>query len=103
MWLPSSRSSPSPVWSSPSPPRCSTGTSKRSPRHCDVDAVLLEGVSKSFEKIVLRSGYTTLKTALTQVWSRNSPPRERVQALDGIALAVPSGATVGLLRSEEHT
>ena len=62
-----------------------------------MDAVLLEDVSKSFEKVVLRSGYTTLKTALTHLWSRNSLPRERVQALDGVALAVPSGATVGLL------
>jgi lipopolysaccharide transport system ATP-binding protein len=62
-----------------------------------VDAVLLTDVSKSFEKVVLRSGYTTLKTALTHLWSRDRQPPERVDALARVSLNVPSGATVGLL------
>src|SRR5688500_17995385 len=87
----------SPVWYSRSRPRCSTAASRRSPRRCEMDAVLLEDVSKSFEKVVLRSGYTTLKTALTHLFSRDTRPVERVEALTSISLAVPPGATVGLL------
>jgi len=62
-----------------------------------VDAILLENVNKSFEKVVLRSGYTTLKTALTHLWSRDAEPPERVQALENVCLAVPPGATLGIL------
>jgi lipopolysaccharide transport system ATP-binding protein len=62
-----------------------------------MDAVLLEDVGKGFEKVVLRSGYTTLKTALTHLLSRDARPRERVEALTSVSLAVPPGATLGLL------
>jgi lipopolysaccharide transport system ATP-binding protein len=62
-----------------------------------MDAVLLEDVGKGFEKVVLRSGYTTLKTALTHLLSRDARPPERVEALTSVSLAVPPGATLGLL------
>src|SRR5262245_55666457 len=87
----------SPVWYSRSRQPCSTATNPRSPRPCDMDAVLLENVGKGFEKVVLRSGYTTLKTALTHLFSGGAPPPERVEALSGVNLVVPAGATIGLL------
>jgi lipopolysaccharide transport system ATP-binding protein len=64
-----------------------------------VEAVLLDDVAKSFERVVLRSGYTTLKTALTSfvARSRSAGPHERVEALCGVNLAIPQGATLGLL------
>ena len=62
-----------------------------------MDAVLLEGVTKRFEKIVLRSGYTTFKTAITNLRARRSRPPERVEALTDVSLAVPQGATVGIV------
>ena len=61
------------------------------------DAVQLEHVSKSFEKVVLRTGYTTMKSALMQCLSGRAKPRERVHALEDLTLAVPGGAAVGLL------
>ena len=62
-----------------------------------MEAVLLEDVGKGFEKVVLRSGYTTLKTALTHLLSRDARPPERVEALTSVSLAVPPGATLGVL------
>jgi len=62
-----------------------------------VDAVVLERVSKRFRKVVLRSGYTTLKTALTHLWSTNLPPAEYLDALTDVSLVIPPGATVGLV------
>ena len=62
-----------------------------------MDAVQLEHVSKSFEKVVLRSGYTTMKTALMQCLSGRAEPPGRVLALHDVSLAVPGGSTVGLL------
>jgi lipopolysaccharide transport system ATP-binding protein len=62
-----------------------------------VDAVVLERVSKRFRKVVLRSGYTTLKTALTRRWSKDAPPAEYVDALTDVSLVIPPGATVGLV------
>ncbi len=43
-------------------------------------AVRLEHVSKRFRKLVLRTGYTTLKTALTQSLGARPAPAEYVQA-----------------------
>ena len=64
-----------------------------------MEAVLLDDVSKSFERVVLRSGYTTLKTALTSLITRSgrAAPSERVEALHGVSLSIPQGATLGLL------
>lgn len=64
-----------------------------------MEAVLLDDVAKSFERVVLRSGYTTLKTALTSFVTRSGgrAPNERVQVLRGLSLSIPQGATVGLL------
>jgi homopolymeric O-antigen transport system ATP-binding protein len=60
-------------------------------------AILLERVSKRFRKIVLRTGYTTLKTALTRRLSSDSARVEYVQALSDVSLAVPRGATLGII------
>lgn len=62
-----------------------------------MDAVALEGVSKRFRKLVLRSGYTTLKTTLTQIVAKDRPPIEYVDALIDVSLTVPAGATVALV------
>jgi homopolymeric O-antigen transport system ATP-binding protein len=62
-----------------------------------MDAVLLEGVSKRFKKVKLRSGYTTFKTALTHLVSNNARPPEFVEALTDVNLAVCPGATLGIV------
>jgi len=60
-------------------------------------AILLERVSKRFRKVVLRTGYTTLKTRLTDLFSGAPAPAEHVQALDDVSLAVPYGSTLGII------
>jgi len=60
-------------------------------------AILLENISKRFRKIVLRTGYTTLKTSLTRRFTNNPLPVEYVEALQGVTLSVPRGATVGIV------
>src|SRR5262245_28128978 len=60
-------------------------------------AILLENVSKRFRKVVLRTGYTTLKTSLTRRFTPNPAPVESVEALQGVTLSVPRGATVGIV------
>jgi lipopolysaccharide transport system ATP-binding protein len=60
-------------------------------------AVVLEDVSKRFRKIVLRTGYTTVKSSLTQWLSRHRPAAEYVQALADIDLEVAPGATLGII------
>jgi lipopolysaccharide transport system ATP-binding protein len=60
-------------------------------------AVLLESVSKRFRKVVLRTGYTTFKTAITQLAAGPSRAPDYIQALADVSLAVPPGATVGVI------
>lgn len=60
-------------------------------------AILLEGVSKRFRKVVLRTGYTTLKTSLTHLFTGNSAPVEYLEALRDVSLSVPPGATLGIV------
>jgi lipopolysaccharide transport system ATP-binding protein len=64
-----------------------------------VNAILLDGVTKRFQKVVLRTGYTTLKTALTNLGSRgaSASPAAHLDALTDVSLAVPAGATLGML------
>jgi lipopolysaccharide transport system ATP-binding protein len=62
-----------------------------------VPAILLEQVSKRFRKVVLRTGYTTLKTSLTRRFTGEAPRLEHVEALSGVTLAVPRGATLGVI------
>ncbi len=62
-----------------------------------MDAVLLDRVSKRFQKVVLRSGYTTLKTALTNLRSNGSGAPAYVEALTDVNLTIPHGATLGIL------
>jgi lipopolysaccharide transport system ATP-binding protein len=62
-----------------------------------MDAIVLDGVTKRFQKIVLRTGYTTLKSALTGLRSRAASPAVHVEALTDVSLAIPAGATVGML------
>ncbi len=62
-----------------------------------MDAILLEGVSKRFKKIKLRSGYTTFKTSLTGLFSDDPRPAEFVEALTEVTLAVGAGATLGIV------
>ncbi|PYM11204.1 MAG: ABC transporter ATP-binding protein, partial [Candidatus Rokuibacteriota bacterium] len=51
-------------------------------------AIVLERVSKRFKKIVLRTGYTTLKTSLVQMFTGRRQPVEYVQALRDVNLSV---------------
>ena len=60
-------------------------------------AILLERVSKRFRKVVLRTGYTTLKTSLTRCFAGKSPRREHVEALQEVTLDVPRGTTLGIV------
>jgi lipopolysaccharide transport system ATP-binding protein len=60
-------------------------------------AILLDQVSKRFRKVVLRTGYTTLKTSLTRRFTGESARVEYVPALSGVSLAVPRGATLGII------
>jgi len=60
-------------------------------------AILLEQVSKRFRKIVLRTGYTSLKTSLTRRFSRDGDRVEHVQALSDVSFAVPRGTTLGIV------
>jgi lipopolysaccharide transport system ATP-binding protein len=62
-----------------------------------MDAILLEGVSKRFRKVKLRSGYTTFKTALTHLFANNTPPTEFVEALTDVNVTVGPGATLGIV------
>lgn len=62
-----------------------------------MDAILLEGVSKRFKKVKLRSGYTTFKTSLTRLFSNDARPPEFVEALTEVNLAVGAGATLGIV------
>ena len=49
-------------------------------------AVVLEHVSKRLRKVVLRTGYTTLKTPLTHLFTGESRPAEYVEALRDVSL-----------------
>ncbi len=60
-------------------------------------AIVLENVSKRFKKIVLRTGYTTLKTSLTQRFTLDSAPVPYVEALRNVSLSVQPGATLGII------
>lgn len=60
-------------------------------------AVVLEDVSKRFRKVVLRTGYTTLKTSLTHLFTGDSRPAEYVEALRDVSLTVPRGTTLGII------
>ena len=60
-------------------------------------AVRLERVSKRFRKTVLRTGYTTLKTALTQTMRGRSRPAEYTHALTDVTLDVAQGQTLGVI------
>ena len=60
-------------------------------------AILLERVSKRFRKVVLRTGYTTLKTSLTRRFTGESARAEHVEALREVTLEVPRGATLGIV------
>jgi lipopolysaccharide transport system ATP-binding protein len=60
-------------------------------------AILLDNVSKRFRKVVLRTGYTTLKTSLTRRFTGAGTPVEYVEALQAVTLTVPRGATVGIV------
>ena len=62
-----------------------------------MNAVVLDDVSKRFDQVVLRSGYTTFKTALTQLLTGQRTPRGRVEAVRGVSVAVPAGATLGII------
>lgn len=62
-----------------------------------MDAILLEGVSKRFKKVTLRSGYTTFKTSLTGLLSNDTRPAAFVEALTEVTLAVGAGATLGIV------
>jgi homopolymeric O-antigen transport system ATP-binding protein len=62
-----------------------------------VPAILLENVSKRFKKVVLRTGYTTLKTSLTHLFTGNAPPVEYVEALRDVNLSVRDGGTLGII------
>ena len=59
-------------------------------------AILLERVSKRFRKVVLRTGYTTLKTSLTRRFTGDSARVEHVEALRDVTLDVPRGTTLGI-------
>jgi homopolymeric O-antigen transport system ATP-binding protein len=60
-------------------------------------AIVLEEVSKRFKKIVLRTGYTTLKTSLTHLFRGSPSPVEYVQALRDVSLSVRRGETLGII------
>jgi lipopolysaccharide transport system ATP-binding protein len=61
-------------------------------------AVVLENVSKRFRKVVLRTGYTTLKTSITHLLTGNSrQPAEYIEALRDVSLSVPRGTTLGII------
>jgi lipopolysaccharide transport system ATP-binding protein len=60
-------------------------------------AIALEHVSKRFRKVVLRTGYTTLKTSLTQLLRGDGRPAEYVEALSDISLSIPRGMTLGII------
>jgi len=60
-------------------------------------AVILEHVSKYFRKVVLRNGYTTLKSSLTRLMTGGSAPPEYVEALRDVSLSIPQGATLGII------
>ena len=60
-------------------------------------AIRIEGVSKRFKKVTLRTGYTTLKTSLTHLFTGDSVPVQYVEALRDVSLTVPRGATVGIV------
>ena len=60
-------------------------------------AILLEGVAKRFRKVVLRTGYTTLKTSLAGLFTGDSAPVEYVDALHDVSLSVPRGTTLGIV------
>ena len=60
-------------------------------------AILVDGVSKRFKKVVLRTGYTTLKTSLTHLFTGDFPPIEYVEALRGVSLSVRAGTTLGII------
>jgi ABC-type polysaccharide/polyol phosphate transport system ATPase subunit len=59
-------------------------------------AILLDRVSKRFKKVVLRTGYTTLKTSLVRPLS-GAPPVDQVEALRDVSLSVPEGATLAII------
>ena len=62
-----------------------------------MSAVRVEHVSKLFRKFGLRTGYTTLKTALTRTLRAGPAQAEYVQALTDVSLEVPQGMTLGVI------
>jgi lipopolysaccharide transport system ATP-binding protein len=60
-------------------------------------AIRVEGVSKRFRKIVLRTGYTTVKSAVTRLLAGRAEPVEYVDALRDVTLHVPRGTTLGIV------
>jgi lipopolysaccharide transport system ATP-binding protein len=60
-------------------------------------AVVVDHVSKAFKRVVLRTGYTTFKTALAQRFNGRSSAVDYVQALRDVSLSIPRGATVGIV------
>lgn len=60
-------------------------------------AIVLEGVSKRFKKVVLRTGYTTLKMSLTRLFAGNSRPVGYIQVLRDVSLSVANGTTLGII------
>ncbi|PWU24492.1 MAG: ABC transporter ATP-binding protein, partial [Candidatus Rokuibacteriota bacterium] len=60
-------------------------------------AIILERVCKRFKKVVLRSGYTTLKTAVTHLFTGDGASAQYVDALRDVSLSVERGATLGII------
>jgi lipopolysaccharide transport system ATP-binding protein len=60
-------------------------------------AILLERICKRFKKVVLRTGYTTMKTVLTHLCTGNGAPVQYVEALRDVSLSVRRGATLGII------
>ena len=64
------------------------------------EAIVLQGVSKTFRKSTIRREYTTLKSELVQ-WLRREKrpesPTASIHALSDVSLSVPKGKTYGLV------
>lgn len=60
-------------------------------------AVVLDHVSKRFEKVVLGGRYSTFRRALGQGLRGRARPAEYVEALSDVSLDVPRGMTLGIV------
>ena len=61
-------------------------------------AITLQGVSKSFKKILLRGDHTTLKTWLLKPFSLLSKSQgERLEVFSGLNLVIPQGISLGVI------